>query len=112
MASNAGEIRVYRFEGDFGSHNFWDVQAEIDAIIESGCTRIVLNVEKMSFINSSALGYLIQTWKDLGARGGEIVFSRPSSFVTRTMSVLGLDTLFRIFADDESAIAALGGGGG
>jgi anti-anti-sigma factor len=102
-------VRIYRFEGDFGSHNIWEVQAEIDAIVESGCRRIVLNVRRMSFINSSALGYLIRTWKELQSEGGEIVFSEPSEFVERTMSLLGLDTLFRVFPDDESAVAALRG---
>jgi len=110
LSPTGSEVRVYQFEGDFGSHNIWEVQAEIDGIIASGCSKIVLNVHRMSFINSSALGYLIKTWKELSAEGGEIVFSQPSEFVTRTMSLLGLDTLFRIFPDDDSAVAALGGG--
>jgi anti-anti-sigma factor len=103
------DIQVYRFEGDFGSHNFWEVQAEIEAILESGCTKLVLNVGRMEFINSSALGYLIKTWKELTPMGGHLVLSQPTDFVTRTMSVLGLDTVFRIYPDDETAVAALSG---
>jgi len=109
MSSTGGDVQVYRFEGDFGSHNFWDVQAEIEAILESGCTRLVLNVGRMSFINSSALGYLIKIWKTLAPQGGRVVLSEPTEFVTRTMSVLGLDTVFAIYPDDETAVAALSG---
>jgi anti-anti-sigma factor len=109
MSLSGNEVRVYRFEGDFGSHNFWEVQAEIEEILESGCTRLVLNVGRMTFINSSALGYLIKTWKILNPQGGHLVLSEPTEFVTRTMSVLGLDMVFQIYPDDETAVEALGG---
>ena len=64
----------------------------------------------MSFINSSALGYLIKTWKELSPGGGHLVISEPTPFVTRTLSVLGLDTVFKVYPDDETAVAALTGG--
>lgn len=102
-------MRVYRFEGDFGSQNIWQVQDEIDALIADGATKLILNIGRMTFINSSALGYLIKTWKDLTPAGGTVVFSEPTEFMRRTLSVLGLDTVFRVYPDDETARAALEG---
>jgi len=110
MRANGDDVRIYRFDGDFGSHNFWEVQAEIEGILEAGCTRLVLNVGRMTFINSSALGYLIKTWKHLNPQGGHVVLSEPTAFMTRTMSVLGLDTVFKVYPDDETAVAALSAG--
>ena len=107
MSTTQDEVRVYRFEGDFGSQNFWQVQEEIDSLIADGATKLILNVGRMTFINSSALGYLIKTWKELTSKGGTLVFSEPTEFMNRTLSVLGLDTVFRTYADDEAARAAL-----
>ncbi len=107
MSSTAENIRVYRFEGDFGSQNIWEIQSEIEALVAAGATKLILNVSRMTFINSSALGFIIKTWKDLTPAGGTVVFSEPTEFMTRTLSVLGLDTVFRIYADDDTARAAL-----
>ena len=107
MSKAGDEIRVYRFEGDFGSQNIWEVQTEIEALVAAGATKLILNIGRMSFINSSALGFLIKIWKDLTPAGGTVVFSEPTEFMTRTLSVLGLDTVFKMYPDDDAARAAL-----
>ncbi|MEN8151546.1 MAG: STAS domain-containing protein [Planctomycetota bacterium] len=107
MSSARDDVRVYRFEGDFGSQNIWQVQSEIEALLDEGVTKLVLNVGRMTFINSSALGFLIKVWKDVTPKGGTVVFSEPTDFMTRTLSVLGLDTVFKVYPDDDTALAAL-----
>ena len=72
-------------------------------MIDAGNTRIVVNVRKLSFINSTAIGFLIRTQDRLRGMDGEMVFSEPSDFLRKSFDTLGLSPLFKSFPEDFAA---------
>ena len=102
--SHAGDVTIVEFAGEFDAFNLAPTAKELDALIESGSARLVFELHALSFINSSALGYLIKVRKKAQAAGGDVVLARPSNFFRKTLVTLGLDRLFCVYETDEDGI--------
>ena len=98
------DIVILRFVGEFDTFNLPLFSERVDRMIDSGDRRFVLNVHLLTFINSSALGYLIKMAKRLKELDGEVVLARPSKFVKKTLVTLGLEQAFQVFETDSDAI--------
>jgi anti-sigma B factor antagonist len=101
---------VLHLRGEFDTFYCPLLQQEIDGLLAAGEQRVVLNMRLVRFINSTALGAIIKASKALGAHGGALAISRPSTFVRDILEKVGLDRVVRVFDSDESAGAALGAG--
>jgi anti-sigma B factor antagonist len=95
---------ILALAGDVDASGLPAFSAKVDALIRTGHTRIVFNLRRLAFINSSALGYLIRTVKRLRELDGELVLSEPSPYFRSAVDRLGLDQVFRIFPSDELAL--------
>ena len=104
-------IVVLTLKGEFDSFVTGSFSGEISKVQEEGGHRIVLNQRLVKFINSTALGSIIKARKGCREAGGDLVISSPSHAVREAMESLGLDRVFRIFEDDEAAVAALSADG-
>ncbi len=100
----AGNVTILAFAGEFDAFNLPTISEKLDALLQTGCTRLVFNLRLLKFINSSALGYLIKTNKRLRELDGELVLSEPSKFFQSTITTLGIDQIFKIFPTDEEAV--------
>ncbi|HZJ71111.1 MAG TPA: STAS domain-containing protein [Planctomycetota bacterium] len=100
-------ITVLTLKGEFDSFVTGSFSAEIGKLQEEGANRIVLNQRLVKYINSTALGSIIKARKACREAGGDLVVSSPSPAVREAMESLGLDRVFRIFEDDDTAVAAL-----
>jgi len=98
------DIVILRFVGEFDTFNLPLFSERMDRMIEAGDVLFVMNVRLLTFINSTALGYLIRTSKRLKEAGGEMVLAQPSKFVRRTLVTLGLDQAFPVFESDADAL--------
>jgi len=76
----------------------------MEKLVDDGGHRICLNFRDVSFINSTALGYLVDIGKRIKALGGELVFSQPSKFFGDTFRTLELHHLFELFESDRDAV--------
>jgi anti-sigma B factor antagonist len=100
----AGNVTILTFVGEFDAYNLPGVSEKIEALIETGCRRLVFNLRLLKFINSTALGYFIKTAKRLKELDGELVLAEPSKFFQTTIKTLGIDQVFRIYPNDQEAV--------
>jgi anti-sigma B factor antagonist len=108
----AGNVTILAFTGEFDAFNLPQISEKIDALIQTGCTRLAFNLHLLKFINSSALGYLIKTARRLKELDGELVLSEPSKFFQTTIKTLGIDQIFKIFPVDQEALKYFHDAGG
>jgi anti-sigma B factor antagonist len=99
-----GDVVILKFTGEFDTFNLPAFSERIDRMITGGDTQMVFDLRLLKFINSAALGYLIKTSKRLREAGGEMVLARPSKFVRKTLSTLGLDDVFKMFESVEAGV--------
>ena len=100
--SQAGDVTIVEFTGEFDAFNLAPTAKEIDGLIDGGESKLVFELRRLTFINSSALGYLIKVRKKAVAAGGDVVLAQPSNFFRKTLVTLGLDKIFCVYetADD------------
>ncbi len=98
------DVVILKFTGEFDTFNLPGFSERIDRMIQSGDVMLVLDLYLLKFINSAALGYLIKTSKKVKEKNGEMVLARPSKFIRKTLTTLGLDDVFKIFESVEAGI--------
>jgi len=98
------DVVILKFTGEFDTFNLPAFSERIDRMITSGDDKFVFDLRLLKFINSAALGYLITTSRRLKEKGGEMVLARPSKFIKKTLTTLGLDDVFKMFESVEAAV--------
>jgi anti-sigma B factor antagonist len=99
-----GDVTLLTFIGEFDAYNLTTFSSKIDNLVEDGYHSLVFNLHLLKFINSSALGYLVKTKKLVEEKGGDIVIVKPSKFVKKALTVVGLHELFNIYETNEEAV--------
>lgn len=98
------DYAILTLKGEFDTFYCPRFQEEVEALFEQGVNHVILNMRLVKFVNSTALGAIIKAHKRAKAEGGELVVSRPSSFVQKVVSSLGIDQLVAMFDDEDAAI--------
>jgi anti-anti-sigma factor len=98
-----GDVTYLTLRGQFETFSLPTVSEEVEHLIDGGARRVCMNFHGVSFINSTALGYLVELGKRLEDLGGRLVFSAPSRFFANTIRTLELHHVFEIFASDQEA---------
>jgi anti-sigma B factor antagonist len=86
-----------------------DLGEALRALLAQGCRAILLDMEKVTFLDSAALGELVAWRKRAVQSGGDVALLRPVGRVRAVLEMVHLDRVFRIFDDEAVALSALGG---
>src|SRR3954454_24237698 len=74
--------------------------------VSNGHRSIVLDMEAVSFIDSSGLGALVSSLKAIG-KDGDLVLCGTGGTVVSMFKLTRMDKVFRMFGTPEEAVAAL-----
>jgi anti-sigma B factor antagonist len=86
-----------------------ELKAAIGEALESGRTRIVVDLTATTFLDSTALGVLIGAVKRLRSRDGVLTIVNTDPNIAKTFEITGLDQIFTIRRTREEAVVALAG---
>ena len=76
-------------------------------LIESGKKRIVVDLSKATFIDSTTLGVLVGGVKRLRPGGGSLALVCTDENITKIFEITGLDRVFPIHSSRDEALAAV-----
>ena len=79
--------------------------------VQNGNDRIVLNMGKLEFIDSTGMSAIVSVLKQLGLKGGEIVICELTPAVKNLFQLTKLDRVFKICLSEEDSIRAFSGNG-
>lgn len=69
---------------------------------------IILNLERVDFINSSGLGALISAMKDIRLSDGRLVLCGLTPYVDEIFEITGLKKVFDTYQTEAEALASFG----
>jgi len=72
----------------------------------SGSPKIVVNLTGVNYIDSGGLGILVGLSVSARNRGGELKLVSPSKRVNDLLQRTNLDTILRVYGNDEEGVAA------
>lgn len=67
----------------------------LDGLVGQGTTRIVVDLDGTTFLDSSGLGALIAGLKSARQAGGDLRLARPTEAVTTVLGLTNLDKVLR-----------------
>jgi anti-anti-sigma factor len=85
-----------------------DLGEALRAVLAQGCRSVLLDMTQVTFLDSAALGELIAWQKRARQAASEIAIVRPRGRVAAVLDMVHMDKVFRMFADEAEALAALG----
>lgn len=83
-----------------------DLETALSALTDGGSNNLVLDLSGVDFLSSSGLRVLVTTLKAVRKTGGDVRLAQPSQRAIDAINLAGLDVLFKVFPDRESAIAS------
>jgi anti-sigma B factor antagonist len=95
---------VLRLAGELDLYNADEIRAALDDAIGSGTGRIVVDMAEVEFVDSTALGVLIEARSRVG--DNRLLLAAPGVETRRTLEVSGLDRHLTVHASVEAALAA------
>ena len=73
-------------------------------LISEGKKNIIVNLEKVSWINSTGLGILISGYTSVRKGGGDLILTNVGDRIESILYVTKLNLLFNTFDSEEEAI--------
>lgn len=76
----------------------------VHALLDGGQLRILLNLERLDFLDSAGLGELVRTHVAVRARGGQLTLINPAPNVRQLLRITKVDQVFDIAPDEFTAM--------
>jgi anti-anti-sigma factor len=76
--------------------------------LDGGFRRILLDLEGVSYMDSTGIGVLVEIKAHAVHRDGDLRLCRSPSFVTKILFRLALHRILEVFETEEAALAAWG----
>ena len=95
---------VVRLGGELDLYNADEVRKALTEAIDDGAERIVVDMSEVDFVDSTALGVLIEARSKIGR--DRILLAAPQVETRRTLEVSGLDRHLPVHDSVDSALAS------
>ena len=102
-----GDVLIVAVHGEIGITASSAFQKKLAALVAAGETRLILDLEKTSYITSSGLGAISQAAKDIRQKGGTLCLARVHYLSREVMTFFGLMPIVNICDDIDDALSLL-----
>ncbi|BDG31489.1 anti-sigma F factor antagonist [Parageobacillus thermoglucosidasius] len=103
------DVLIIRLSGELDHHTAEELREKVTDVLESASIRhIVLNLEHLTFMDSSGLGVILGRYKQIKKLGGEMIVCSISPTVKRLFDMSGLFKIIRLENDEQFALKTLG----
>ena len=99
-----GDVTILRPEGPMKSEDqnvFKKVMVELSG---EGKVKVALDMSRVTFIDSSCLGILIWSMKNLRQRGGDLKMFGMAQYVLEVFRITRLESCFTVTENEEQAL--------
>ncbi|MFA8437940.1 anti-sigma F factor antagonist [Pueribacillus sp. YX66] len=102
-------VLLVRLEGELDHHTSEELRNKVEyELEENGVQHIILNLEALSFMDSSGIGVILGRYKQVKERQGEIIVCSISPQVKRLFDMSGLFKVIRLEENETNALQTLG----
>jgi anti-anti-sigma factor len=104
----AGEVNIIDIGGrmTLGSHETDGMGQVVRDLLYAGKKKIVLNLERVTYIDSASLGVLVAHYKRAAEKDALIKLLKPNQKTLSILVMTKLNLVFEIFDNEADAIAS------
>lgn len=82
-----------------------ELSAAVDRAAHPGCTRMLLDLREVPFVDSKALGLLAMTYHRLKGRQIEFGLLKPTDSVLKLLTISGIPKIIPIFRSEPDELS-------
>jgi anti-sigma B factor antagonist len=97
-------VLIIQVDGEININTSPELKKSFDQVSAS---RVVINMEKVGYIDSSGLATLVELLKKLRNKSGALYLTHVSDKVKSLFEITKLDKLFGIYATDDEVFKSL-----
>jgi anti-sigma B factor antagonist len=101
-----GDIAVLCLEGRLDLSSASLLKETSKDILANQSKKMILNLDKVDFINSSGLGALVSVLKEVRNNQGSMKLTNLAPYVKEIFDITQLSNIFDIYTDEGKAIAS------
>ncbi len=99
------QVNILTIEGSILSGDEHQLAEEIEnSSPEKVVPKFVIDLKKVPFINSTALGVLLSIYKYVDKKNGRVVLAGPNEEIIKVLGITKLSAFFEIFRNTDEAI--------
>jgi len=84
------------------------LREELRSLLAGGTKNIILNMQKVSYVDSAGLGELVGAYTTATNQGGAVKLLNLQGKMKDLMQITKLHTIFTTFEDEKSAVESFG----
>ena len=102
-----GDVMILNLSGKImGGPDHEKFQSEIKTLISSGYVDILLDMNKVNWVNSTGLGIRVSAFHTLKKNGGQLKICNVSDRIDNILNVTQLKLVFQTFEGMDEALAS------
>ena len=105
-------VPVVHLRGEIDLHTCPELRTVLHDLMETGRYVIVLDLAEVPYLDSAALGVLVDTVRRVREHSGALHLVQITPFVRRAFEITRLIKIFQVHDSLEAALAAARGSGG
>ena len=101
-----GNVDVLVLSGQLTISVEGQLSEAIDTLLESDRTSILLDLTRLSYMDSVGIGELVASYRTVKRLGGVLKILKPTKKVRDSLSLTQLLPIMEVFDDEETAVAS------
>lgn len=101
---HAADAVICELNGDLTYANRQAFKAAVDQARQGGCRHLIVNLEKVRFIDSSGLGMLALAATSFRALQRRVSLLKPQQYVREILTLANLAAMIPIYDSEEEAL--------
>ncbi len=103
------DVLIIRLSGELDHHEATILREAWQNKLREGTVKhVILNLEEVSFMDSSGIGVLLGRYKEIMQLGGELVVCAVNPSIERIFNMSGMFKIIRLEPNEENALLSLG----
>ncbi|MBN1197777.1 MAG: STAS domain-containing protein [Bacteroidales bacterium] len=95
---------IVSINGRLDTTNYSVLEKKLLELIDSGETRLLVNLSKMDYVSSSGLRILLMALKRITMAKGKFVLCSLQDNIKEIFEISGFTNIFEIFPDEEAGL--------
>ncbi|MDH7554932.1 MAG: STAS domain-containing protein [Spirochaetota bacterium] len=92
---------IYDITGDITYDNFTEIEDAIKDTLPDNFINVMLNIERVPYINSSALGWLVKLMKEVNAKGYHFFLMNVNQEIMGLLKLTNTLQYFKIIPNEQ-----------
>lgn len=105
-SAERGAVTVVHVGGEIDVYTAPTLREQLDEQIAAGRTSLIVDLENVTFMDSTGLGVLVGRLKLVRLHGGALRLVCSQERILKVFAITGLDKVFQIFSSVDEAYAA------